>query len=413
MSFKISNKDQLEKFACCRYNEIHRYIDQAQESLPQPIYSSVDIRESQYKYAPVDHNMYPAGFNNICKKDLKVASTLFKEGMKKHKANVKIVGILPESHTKNKYYLDNIYFLQDTLKGAAEEVILISPDHNLFPEDTTELTLTTQSEFSVTIHKVLVKDGQFVFANSANQKTLDLIVLNHDQSTPFDIVWKDFKTPVVPSPMAGWYRRQKIQHFKHYHLVVLDFCKHFDVDPYLLEASFRYLEKVDFEAKEGIEELATEVDTLLKTLPTGSNVFVKASQGTYGMGISVFTSGDEARAMNRKTRNKMDIGKNNIKFTSVLIQEGVETIIKHDNAPAEVTVYLIDGKAAGGFMRFNPLKDSTSNLNSQGMLYRKFCISEVKQDEDHQVKEAIYSIVARLSVLAASKEMQELSQEKI
>ena len=125
------------------------------------------------------------------------------------------------------------------------------------------------------------------------------------------------------------------------------------------------------------------------------------------MGITVVHSKDEILGMNRKIRNKMDIGKNNLKFTSVLIQEGVETIVKFDNAPAEVTVYLIDGKSAGGFMRFNPLKGTNANLNSQGMLYQKLCLSEIKQNHDHKNKEAVYSVIARLSVIAAAYEQLE------
>jgi glutamate--cysteine ligase len=107
------------------------------------------------------------------------------------------------------------------------------------------------------------------------------------------------------------------------------------------------------------------------------------------MGISVVNSGDEIINMNRKGRNKMDIGKNNIKFTSVLVQEGVETILKYDDAPAEVTIYLINGKSCGGFMRANPLKGTQANLNAQGMIYQKLCLSDIKQDYDHKIKEAV------------------------
>ncbi|NDG85751.1 MAG: glutamate--cysteine ligase, partial [Proteobacteria bacterium] len=33
---------------------------------PAPFYCSVDIRDSGDKVAPVDCNLFPAGFNNIC-----------------------------------------------------------------------------------------------------------------------------------------------------------------------------------------------------------------------------------------------------------------------------------------------------------------------------------------------------------
>jgi glutamate--cysteine ligase len=227
---------------------------------------------------------------------------------------------------------------------------------------------------------------------------------------PLEVDWKNLKTPVFPSPFAGWYQRQKIHHFKHYRDVANRFCSTFGINPDLIQAHFSFVEQVDFSTKEGLDILAGEVDRLLSTLPPTSSVFVKASQGTYGMGISVVSSGEEIVSMNRKVRNKMDIGKGNLKFTSVLIQEGVETILKYDDAPAEVTIYLVDGKSAGGFMRTNPLKVTQANLNAQGMIYQKLCLSDVKQDCDHTIKEAVYSVIARLSVLAASYEMKELTE---
>jgi glutamate--cysteine ligase len=124
----------------------------------------------------------------------------------------------------------------------------------------------------------------------------------------------------------------------------------------------------------------------------------------------VFTSGDEVRNMNRKVRNKMDVGKNNLKFTSTLVQEAVETMVYYDQAPAEVTIYLINGKSTGGFVRTNPLKGTNANLNSQGMLYKKYCISEIEENSDHQLKESVYSVIARLSTLAASYEMKDLME---
>jgi glutamate--cysteine ligase len=115
--------------------------------------------------------------------------------------------------------------------------------------------------------------------------------------------------------------------------------------------------------------------------------------------------------MNRKTRNKMDVGKNKIKFTSLLVQEGVETIIKYDEMPAEITVYLIDGQSIGGFMRINGEKDSLGNLNSRGMVFRKLCMCDVAQGleaADHKTKEAMYSLIARLSTIAAAYEIKDV-----
>src|SRR5690606_37367838 len=136
-----------------------------------------------------------------------------------------------------------------------------------------------------------------------------------------------FQTPILPPPHVGWFRRQKVHHFTHYKKVADEFAAHFEVNPDLIQADFMAVEDVDFSTKEGLDLLADKVDELIKKRGEGSSVFIKASQGTYGMDISVVSSGEEVRNMNRKVRNKMDIGKNNIKFTSTLIQEAVETMV--------------------------------------------------------------------------------------
>ncbi len=66
------------------------------------------------------------------------------------------------------------------------------------------------------------------------------------------------------------------------------------------------------------------------------------------------------------------------------------------------------GESVGGFLRTNHLKGSTDNLNSKGMVFQKFCISEIRENADHQSKEAVYSIISRLSTLASGYELKEI-----
>jgi len=411
MSYKVNTKQELESYFCHNWNAITEWIDLEQKKLPQPITSSVDVRESVTKYAPVDHNMYPAGFNNLCSKDLLACADHFKEKFEEVKPGLERVGLLPESHTKNKYYLDHLHKLKTTIEMAGTKVTLFSPDPNLFAEvNADKVELESFSGHHLVIYRAKVMDGQFVACEAGVDFNFEYIILNNDQSVPLEIDWKSIKTTVHPSPFVGWFKRQKIIHFKHYRDTANRFAEHFGINPDLIQAHYSSVENVDFNTKEGLDELGNEVDRLISTLPDGSSVFVKASQGTYGMGISVVASGEEIRSMNRKIRNKMDVGKNNLKFTSVLIQEGVETMVKYDDAPAEITIYLVNGRSSGGFMRTNPLKGTQANLNSQGMVYRKLCLSDVKQDCDHTIKEAVYSIIARLSTLAASYEMKELME---
>ena len=404
MSFEINSKEEFEKFTTSHWNEINKYIDSKFEHKYTPIYSSVDIRESKTKLAPVDHNMYPAGFNNLCALDLDYSSEVFETAIKAISKDAKVIAIIPESHTKNLFYLDHLAMLGKSIRDAGFEVRFVSFDDTLFI-DTEKLNLISHSSFDIEITRAKIVDGEILSGDTI----IDLAILNNDQSDPMDIDWKNIKTPITPTPLIGWYARQKNKHFTHYAEVVEDFAKQFSINPDILQAGFIAVEDVDFSSKQGLEELGTAVDKLKAGLADDKKIFVKASKGTYGMGISVVSSGEEIISMNRKARNKMDIGKNKIKFTSLLVQEGVETIIKYDDMPAEVAIYLIDGKSVGGFMRVNKEKTADGNLNSRGMVFRKFCISEIRQNQDHKSKEAMYTVIARLSTLASTLEIKEVS----
>jgi glutamate--cysteine ligase len=406
MTYRINTKEQLEQFVFSQWEQINQYIESIKKELPIPFYSSVDIRESKEKYAPVDHNMYPAGFNNLCTADLKDAVPVIAEALRKAVPLAKNIGIIPESHTKNLMYLDHLVTLKKLMIEAGFNVVVLSFDSNLFINNEEEIELTSNSGEQIIIHRGQIKNNHLF---CCSQSSLDLIINNNDQSNPWPIQWKEIITPIHPTPLIGWFRRQKNTHFSYYQKVANEFAAHFGINPNLIQAKFKAVEDVDFETKQGLEKLGNAVDELLSDLKDGSKVFVKASQGTYGMGISVVGSGEEIVNMNRKTRNKMDVGKNSIKFTSLLVQEGVETIIKYDDMPAEITVYLVDGKSIGGFMRVNGERDSLGNLNSRGMVFRKLCMcSIVDNASDHNIKEAIYSVIARLATIAAAYEIKEV-----
>lgn len=397
----ISTKNQLDEFIIANWVDINAYIDQQMHGKEIPFYTSVDIRESRTKYAPVDNNLYPAGFNNLCLLDLDATSKQIKETIG---GDSQRVGILVESNTKNKFYLDNIFFLSNSIRESGKDVVLLSFDNKLFSNEQVTLNLESHSKFPIEIYLANVVNNQVSIID--NNLAVDFLVINNDQSAPINLDWSSIRTKMSPPPEMGWYKRQKVKHFEAYRDVISNFCEKFNIDTNLLQAKFKSVHDVDFSTKVGLDDLANQVDELKTQINRDKKVFIKASKGTYGMGIHVVTNGEDVKNLNRKKRNKLDIGKNKIKFTDVLIQEGVETIINYDNMPAEVTIYLIGGKSVGGFMRANPEKDSSENLNSKGMVFKKFCISEIRQNRDDVMKEAVYSIIGRLSCLASIVEYE-------
>lgn len=402
----INTLEELEVFVTKNWNSINNYIDAEGKDLIFPLYNSVDIRESDNKIAPVDNNIYPAGFNNLCLLDLEAVGNYLEKFIVKNNPDAQSIGILIESHTKNKFYLDNIAYLQKAIRDAGyNDVHLISFDKDLFGENN-KIELESASHFPLLVERAHT-DNKETFINNGTK--IDFIVMNNDQSEKIDTNLEELNTPIHPSPTAGWYNRSKSKHFIYYKEVLENFCKKFDVSCDLLQANFELVEDVNFSDKSGLDKIAGAVDRV-KGPKTDSKVFIKGDQGTYGMGISVVSSGEEVINFNRKSRNKMDIGKNKIKFSSVIVQEGVDTVLKYDNMPAEVTIYLIGGMSAGGFMRANSQKGAWENLNSRGMVFKKFCISEIRQNQDHKAKEALYSIVGRLSSLACALEIKNLNK---
>jgi glutamate--cysteine ligase len=131
------------------------------------------------------------------------------------------------------------------------------------------------------------------------------------------------------------------------------------------------------------------------------------------MGIMVVHSADEVLAMNRRTKNKMSVGKNRMQIQSVVIQEGVPTATLVDRLAAEPVIYLCGTELIGGFLRTNSERNTEENLNSQGMVFRKLCMSDLRSpdnesDEDlkeEPILELVYGSIARISALATGREL--------
>jgi glutamate--cysteine ligase len=54
----------LEKQMLANQSKIEGWLEKQWQLTPAPVYGSVDLRNSGFKLAPVDMNLFPAGFNN-------------------------------------------------------------------------------------------------------------------------------------------------------------------------------------------------------------------------------------------------------------------------------------------------------------------------------------------------------------
>jgi glutamate--cysteine ligase len=235
---------------------------------------------------------------------------------------------------------------------------------------------------------------------------------------------------LVPPLHAGWAVRRKSHHFAAYDEVADDFARLLSIDPWLINPYFARCNQVDFHARAGEECLAESVDLVLTRVrakyaehgvDAAPFVIVKADAGTYGMGIMTVRDPSEVRDLNRKQRNKMAVVKEGLAVRDVIIQEGVPTVEKIDEATAEPVVYMVDHHVVGGFYRVNKERGIDENLNAPGMHFVPLAESQpfscacnlpdcrALPGDSPMNRFYSYGVVARLALLAAAIELERTS----
>ena len=393
---------------------------------PSPFYCSVDLRDSGHKIAPVDSNLYPAGFNNICPDDLRTAPQVIQAQLESLASSLKMetlrkVLILPECHTSNSYYIENLYYLKQIFENAGVEVRIgwygALPDGAQVPLKLVSATGKELSAFPIRIENGIAQVDGFV---------PDVVLLNNDFSSGYPKPLDEVKQPILPSHVLGWHSRKKTEHFKYYNQLASEFAEIVGIDPWIIQIDTEESGPVNFSEGQGIEEVAQSVERVLQRTKEAYArhgvdyppfAFVKNNSGTYGMGIMVVHSADELRQMNRRTKNKMSVGKNKLPIDSVAVQEGIPTATLIDRLAAEPVIYLVGCELIGGFLRTNTEKGVEENLNSQGMVFKKLCMTDLRRPsidepseaeengEEEPVLELVYGSIARISALATGMEL--------
>ena len=403
------------------YEDVHRQILKSGDAVTKwfrtqkgshyfPIYSSVDVRDSSFKLASVDANIYPAGFNNICETDRREAPRLFARYIDHvFEFPVRRIGLLTEEHSSNLFYWDNVATLLDLLTATGRDVRVCIPRPMERPTP-----IRTASGREVMVHSATRKAGELELDGGF---VPDIIISNNDFSDSYEWWAKDLQTPVVPARELGWYQRKKSSHFKHYNRLATEFANLIQVDPWIFTVETQLMENFDVSVRDDREALAKRVDEMvtrmkaeysrrgISTVPT---VFIKNNSGTYGLGVTQAHSGQEILAWNAKNRNEMKAAKGGRSVNQVIIQEGIPSSVTADGITAEPVVYMVGCEVIGGFMRAHSSKAPDQSLNSPGAVYKKLCMTDLQVNIDGAPYENVYSWVAKLSLLAIGLEASEM-----
>ncbi len=441
--------------------EIREWSQRESAAAPPPLYCSIDLRDAGYKIAPVDSNFFPAGFQHLCAQDLRSAQSIFRaqiaSTLSTHRAlpatrftspsshhNAQKILLLPESHTHNAHYIENLVYLKQLVEGAGFQVEVgwlgalpaahpPNEQQALLPPTTPQAPVSLEATLGKTLAATPVSFNPTTGKISAGSFEPELILLNHDFSGGYPAWLDQVVQPILPHHRLGWHARKKDRHFFYYNQLVQEFAALLKLDPWPLSIDSEEVSPVDFQTGEGLAQVAEKVDQMIARLKhqyqhygitQAPFVFIKNNAGTYGMGIMVAHSGAEIQALNRRQKNKMSVAKNHSAIRSVILQEGVPTNLLIDRLVAEPVIYLAGRDLIGGFLRTHTVRGREDNLNSQGMVFRKLCMSDLNSlsgpsttpsdssEAPEPQLELVYGAIATLSALAAGREIQAYFQEQ-
>jgi len=382
-----------------------------------PFYSSVDVRNAGFKLAPVDTNLFPNGWNILTPAMLPLAVQAAMASIEKICPEARNLLIVPENQTHSTFYLSNLAQLRRVFHMAGLNVRIGS----ISPDVKKSVTIDLPNGESITLEPVVRTKGRI------GVKDFDpcTILLNNDLSAGVPGILEDLHEQYLLPPLqAGWATRRKSVHFKCFEEVSKRFGKLIGVDHWLINPMFDKCAQVDFSTEAGVQDLTVRVDALLAKIRKKHKeygikekpfVVVKADNSDPRMGVlTVRDAKDLESARLQVVRNGVAAPKGGSPLFDVLIQEGVLTCERVNDAVAEPVVYMMDRYVVGGFYRVHAQRKVDENLNAPGSSFVPLAFAEsthlpqpgIKPGASAPNRFYMYGVIGRLAMLAASYELE-------
>ena len=382
-----------------------------------PFYTSVDLRNAGFKLAPVDTDLAPAGWSNLTPAMLPLAVQAAMAAIEKICPEARNLLIIPQNQEPDATYLSDLAQLRRVFQMAGLNVRFgsISPkvkksvNYNLPNGESLNLEPVSRGKTRLTV------------------KDFDpcTILLNNELRAGVPGILEDLHEQYVLPPLqAGWTTRRKSTHFKCYEEVAKRFGKLIGVDHWLMTPLFDKCADLDLGSASDRDTLGRAVDAMLSRLKKKYKeygikekpfVIVKADDSNQGLGV--FTVRDAKDLENLLLRLADQAAHRGVR--DFIIQEGVLTNERLNNAVAEPVVYLMDRYVVGGFYRVHAQRGVDESLNTPGSSFVPLAFAEssylpqpgFKPGASAPNRFYMYGVVARLAMLAASYEMEATDPE--
>ena len=383
-----------------------------------PFYSSVDVRNAGFKLAPVDTNLFPDGWNNLTPEMLPLAVQAAMAAIEKICPEARNLLVVPESNPRNSFYLASLLQLNRVFHQAGLNVRFGS----LSADVKAPTTLTLPTGESVVIEPLIRTDRRL------GLKDFDpcTILLNNNLSAGIPGILEELNEQYLLPPLhASRPVRRMSRHFKAYEEISKRFGKLLGIDPWLINPMFAQCGEVNLAEGVGMDCLSTHVEALLgkirrKYKEYGINekpfVVVKADNGSYGNHGMGFMTVRDVKALEglNGTSKKGSTPKDIPPVSELIIQEGVLTNERVNDAVAEPVVYMMDRYVVGGFYRIHSERGVDENLNVPGASFVPLAFADSgrlpqsgeKPGSSSPHRFYMYGVIGRLAMLAASYELE-------
>ena len=375
-----------------------------------PFYSSVDVRNAGFKLAPVDTHLFPGGWHNLTPAMLPLAVQAAMVAIEKICPEAKNLLLIPENHSNNAsntFYLSSIAQLRRIFHMAGLHVRIGSID----PDIKQNTTVALPNGESIVLEPVIRS------AKRLGLKDFDpcTILLNNELTKGLPGILEELHEQFVLPPLhASGSIRRKSTHYKTYDDVCKRFGKLLGVDPWLINPM--YLTCTD-------ADLAACVDTLLAK--------IKKKYKEYGISDKPFVvvKNNHSSASDKHAATGVLMLRQSSELTDhkdlasfrgeLVVQEGVLTKERMNDAVAEPVVYMMDRYVVGGFYRVHADRGMDENLCSPRSRYVPLAFAEgtelpkpgIKPGASAPNRFYMYGVVGRLAMLAASYELEATDPE--
>ncbi len=378
-----------------------------------PFYTSVDLRNAGYKLAPVDTDLFPTGFNHLTPQMLPLAVQAAMAAIEKICPEAKNLLLVPHGNCRNSFYLQHVQRLVEIFTQAGLNVRLGSFD----PSVTAPMS-------------VALPDGSELVVEPLQRKRTRLglkdfdpctILLNDDLAGGVPKMLQNLHEQYLLPPLhAGWSVRRKSRHFASYEEVAKKFAKLLGMDPWLINPLSAQCGRVDFGAASGLECVQGHVETLLakvrrkhKEYGIAEKAFVVVKADSGG-GAAIATVRDVKELSEERVQAQLARTRDDRQVTEVIIQEGVPTYERINEAVAEPVVCMIDRYVVGGYYRVHAERGIDESLSAPGASFVPLAFAESHQLPRRGAKPGasppnrfyMYGVIARLAMLAAAYELE-------